>query len=455
MGWIDGVEQTDARGGQSESEDDEDELLWTPRRVDASHNQVSLPAAAQPLRRRWNLPAVACLTALTTTSTLSFRWRFLCYCFAALPAVPRRSFDTSSAATPAEIFPLQTSAISLAGAVRAIALGAATMGLQVLLPACTLGICLNVDRGHDETLDTMDIWNHVDTNRDGALSANELLPVSADITSLSVFVLVATSVVTSAVLSHRLRSLAVAHRQRERWQNATQAELRRIKAEQAAAEGSVEQLSRGVLERTRSDAATEREIRSLEGELQQLTEETPDCDDTATIGARPADENETRTAAANETPPLRLKRSVSEKDRQRAMLLQERLRKARAEKLALRDQADHEREQKEKAELSLHAARERLAAANRQLAEAQKADEEEEQARRATAVKLEAEPAYQLLSRALPLPPSWQLFNWEPPIDQASDNVWLILACSGLCCFLLTHTNTIGTAGSRATSTCS
>ena len=100
---------------------------------------------------------------------------------------------------------------------------------------------------------------------------------------------------------------------------------------------------------------------------------------------------------------------------------QERLRKARAEKAALREQAELEREQKEQAEVALRAARKRLAAANKQLSEAQQAAAEEEQARRAAAIALEAEPAYQFLSRALPLPPSWQLFNWEPPSDPASE----------------------------------
>ncbi len=64
---------------------------------------------------------------------------------------------------------MQTSAISLAGAARAAALGSIALGLQVLLPACTLGICLNVDRGQDETLDRTDVWNYIDADGDGAL----------------------------------------------------------------------------------------------------------------------------------------------------------------------------------------------------------------------------------------------------------------------------------------------
>jgi hypothetical protein len=366
-----------------------------------------------------------------TSSTLSFHWRFMCYCFAALPAVPRRPFRGESSTTAApEMFPMQTSAISCAGAVRAITLGAAALGLQVLLPACTLGICLSVDRGQDQTLDASDIWNHVDTDGDGALSADELLPLSADITSMSVLVLLVTSIVTSAVLGWRLRSLALTRTQLKHWQSSAQAELRRITAEQMAAEGSLKRFSRGELERTKSGAATEREIRSLEDELQELIEEDSDAGATATIATGVADEG---IAAFSEKPVIRLKRSVSEKDRQRAVMLQERLRKARAEKSALRDQAECEREQKEKAEISLQAARERLAAANQKLAEAQQAAEEEEQARNAAAVQLEAEPAYQLLSSTLPLPPSWQLFNWERPTDQASESVRQLISVMLIC----------------------
>jgi hypothetical protein len=275
------------------------------------------------LRRRWNLPALAALTALATTSTLPFQWRFLCYCFASLPAVPRRPFSSGgrAAAPAAEVFPMQTSAISLAGAARAAALGSIALGLQVLLPACTLGICLNVDRGQDETLDRTDVWNYIDADGDGALSTDELLPLSADITSLSVGVLLTTSVLSTSTLGWRLRSLAASQTLRQRWQVTARAELRRIEAERAAAEGSVEQLSQGVLKRTKSDRDAERQIRSLEGELQELTEAGADEE-----ADGPGDES-TTVAAVGEIddargPPLKLKRSVSEKDRQRAVMLQ-------------------------------------------------------------------------------------------------------------------------------------
>ena len=265
---------------------------------------------------------------------------------------------------------------------------------------------------------------YVDTDGDGILSANELIPLSADITSLGILVFFVTSVVTSAVLGWRLRSLAASHRLRERWQTAAQAELSRIEAEQVAAQGSVEKLSRGVLERTKSGEDAEREIRNLEGELQELTEEKTGTDATGDTDTNAVVDEAVSVAAAHAgTTPLRLKRSVSEKDRQRAVLLQDRLRKARAEKAALRDQAAHEREHKERAEVALQESRKRLAEANQQLAEAQKAAEEEEQARHTAAAKLEAEPAYQLLSRALPLPPSWKLFNWEPPSDFSCEKV--------------------------------
>lgn len=59
--------------------------------------------------------------------------------------------------------------------------------------------------------------------------------------------------------------------------------------------------------------------------------------------------------------------------------------------------------------------------ANKLLSEAQQAVEEGEQAREVAAAALEAEPAFQFLSRALPLPPSWQLFNWDPPKPASGD----------------------------------
>ena len=188
---------------------------------------------------------------------------------------------------------------------------------QILLPACTLGICLNVDRGEDQALDSMDVWNHIDADRDGALSTDELLPLLADITSLSVGVVLVGlvgSVLSTSGLAWRLRSLAASHEVRQRWQATAQADLRRIEAEREAAEGSVSALSKGAM--TKSGKDTERQIQSLEDELQELTE--PDDDD-----------GEACSESAVTEPPLKLKRSISEKDR---AMLQERLRQARAEK---------------------------------------------------------------------------------------------------------------------------
>ena len=115
-------------GDGPDDDDDDEDGLWTPRRE-------ATPPTPPPAPRRWNLPALLCLHhgpgSLASASTLGLHWRFLCYCFAALPAVPRRPMNGDRHSTPApEVFPLQTSAISLAGAARAAAVGGVALSLQ-------------------------------------------------------------------------------------------------------------------------------------------------------------------------------------------------------------------------------------------------------------------------------------------------------------------------------------
>ena len=340
---------------------------WAPQR----HPR---PATTRPYIR----PALGSITLLAATSSLPAGWRFLCYCLAALPAVPRRPFG-GGWRTPSF---QPAGGLTHEGALRAAG---------VACVAAAANVFFAVERGADGELDGDDIWAAIDADRDGELSPDEAAALGVGVTGAGLALGLAFSVVSSGVLVWRLRSMRAAHAEHRRQLDRSNSAHRREEQAEAAALQSVASIRASALKRTQSGVQASQQIAALEQELEAIRQEA----EAASPKVSKAEAEAEAAAAA-----------------QRAAQLQERLRSARAEKAALRTAAEAEKEERERAEVALRRARGRLSQTKGKLEQAQQEAERVEAERAEATAALEDEAAVQILRC---LPPAWRLFGWSKP----------------------------------------